>query len=163
MPNTILTLDLAIKTGWAVMAPGWRKPESGVQTFALNRGESPGMRFLRFRRWLEEVVRLYAPDLIVYEQTHHRGGPATEIAVGFATRAQEVAAELGAEHVAVHTATLKKHATGSGRAGDPIVCVWEPSTYTVDGQETEVSAYEVYARQVSRIGPCGRPQGLRIE
>jgi len=114
---TILALDLATKTGWAVMLPAWQKPETGVQKFELQRGESPGMRFLRFRRWLEELVRLYAPSLIVFEQTHHRGGAATEIAVGFSTRVQEVAAMLGAEHVAVHSATLKKHATGSGRAG----------------------------------------------
>lgn len=116
--STILALDLATKTGWAVLNPGeWRTPESGVQKFELSRGESPGMRFLRFRRWLEEVVRLYSPAVIVYEQSHHRGGAATEIAVGFSTRVQEVAAMLGAEHVAVHSATLKKHATGSGRAG----------------------------------------------
>lgn len=29
--------------------------ESGVQLFDVKRGESPGMRYLRFERWLEEV------------------------------------------------------------------------------------------------------------
>jgi len=115
-PATILALDLATKTGWAAMAPGWLAPERGVQEFALGRGESPGMRFIRFRAWLEALATYLNPRLVVFEQTHMRGGAATEIAIGFSTRVQEIAASLGAEHAAVHTATLKKHATGNGRA-----------------------------------------------
>jgi len=45
----IIGLDPGIRTGWALCRQG-RILESGVQTFALARGESPGMRFLRFRR-----------------------------------------------------------------------------------------------------------------
>src|SRR3989442_9645594 len=91
--------------------------ESGVQVFEVRRGESPGMRYLRFNAWLSQ----WAPDgwrpaLLVYEQTHHRGGAATEIAAGFATRAQEFAARQGLEHVAIHSGTLKKWTTGRGDA-----------------------------------------------
>ena len=53
--------------------------------------------------------------LIVYEQTHQRGGAATEVAAGFATRVQEFCAQYDIEHAAVHSATLKKYVTGSGR------------------------------------------------
>lgn len=109
----ILALDLATKTGWALKEDG--KLEYGLQVFDVKRGESPGMRFLRFNRWLREVaVRV---ELIIYEQAHNRGGAATEIANGFTTRVQEFCAEHGIEHSSVHTATLKKFATGSGRAG----------------------------------------------
>lgn len=41
----ILALDMATKTGWATNAGR----TSGVQTFDVKRGESPGMRFLRCR------------------------------------------------------------------------------------------------------------------
>ncbi len=113
--TAILALDLATATGWA-FAHGVTL-ESGVQTFDVRRGESPGMRFLRFRAWLGEVTMALPPGPgIAYEAPHHRGGAATEIAVGFSTRVQEHCAAHGYEHAAVHSATLKKWAAGSGRA-----------------------------------------------
>lgn len=111
----ILALDMATKTGWAWVEDGNVK-ESGVQDFTKRRGESNGVLFLRFRKWLSDTCALVRPDLIAYEQAHMRGGAATEICVGLQTRAQEAAAELRIESVPVHTATLKKWATGSAKA-----------------------------------------------
>ena len=112
----ILALDLGTHCGWALLTHG--RIESGVQIFDVKRGESPGMRFLRFRRWLEEMTaHARTPvNLVVYEQPHHRGGAATEVAVGFSTRVQEQCAAVSIEHAAVHSATLKKFTTGDGRA-----------------------------------------------
>lgn len=116
---TILALDLGTKTGWALTdyRGGVRadRAESGVQTFDVKRGESPGMRYVRFTRWLP-VMGLHC-SLLVYEQTHQRGGAATEVAAGFATRVQEFCARENIEHTAVHSGTLKKFATGKGNAG----------------------------------------------
>lgn len=130
----ILALDLATSTGWAARDRAG-VVTSGVQVFELRRGESNGMRFLRFRRWLREVFELnrmgiwsrhddaHAPlehrGVIAFEQAHHRGGHATSLAVGLVTVVLEEAAAQGVETSSVHTATLKKHATGSGRAGKP--------------------------------------------
>ncbi len=139
MNLAILALDLATTTGWALRARDG-SVTSGVQRFDLARGESPGMRFLRLRRWLQELVES-APfmvggvsldvnerpraqeattklvDVISYERAHHRGGAATAVCVGMATVMLEEAARLGIEVSPVATTTLKKHATGSGRAG----------------------------------------------
>jgi len=125
--TAILALDLGMRTGYAIRENG--RVESGVQVFDVKRGESPGMRYLRFNRWLADVCHAgldavfgrdaLAVGFIVYEQTHHRGGAATEVAAGFATRAQEFCARHGLEHAAVHTATLKKFATGHGNAKKP--------------------------------------------
>ncbi|WP_300456655.1 hypothetical protein [Desulfobacula sp.] len=117
----ILTLDLAIKTGWATFFD--HKISSGVQEFGLARGESVGMRFLRFRAWLKKMAE-YAPgkiDLIVYEQAHHRGGAATQLCVGLVTDALAFAADIGADTMPVHTGTLKKYATGKGNAGKELM------------------------------------------
>ncbi len=130
----ILALDLATRTGWAVVRDG-RVVESGVQTFDKRRGESNGVLFLRARKWLSEFGRpspaasaqglLRArPDLVAYEQAHFRGGAATEICVGLQTRAQEIAAEWGVESAPVPTSTLKKWATGVGRAEKPAMIAW---------------------------------------
>jgi Holliday junction resolvasome RuvABC endonuclease subunit len=114
----VLALDLGTCTGWATNVHG--RDESGVQTFDVKRGESPGMRYVRFNAWLGQwAPDGWRPDLIVYEQTHNRGGAATEVAAGFATRVQEFCARHGIEHSAVHSATLKKFATGRGNAKKP--------------------------------------------
>jgi crossover junction endodeoxyribonuclease RuvC len=144
--SPLLALDLGTRCGWALWDGA--RLESGVQVFDLKRGESPGMRFVRFNAWLAS----WAPDtprpaLIAYEQTHHRGGAATEVAAGLATRVQEFCARHGVEHVAVHSATLKKWATGKGNADKAgmlaAVCRrWKPVT---DDNETDAVALLQYA------------------
>lgn len=114
MTTTILALDLATRTGWA-----HSRGESGVQDFALKRGESAGMRFIRFRKWLNDLLDTCPAVVIAYEQAHHRGGAATHVAENLVGRVLEIAAERGLETVAYHTSTLKKHATGKGNAGKP--------------------------------------------
>jgi Holliday junction resolvasome RuvABC endonuclease subunit len=120
----ILALDLSTKTGWALSDRNGRVT-SGIQEFDLKRGESKGMRFLRFRKWLKDMLNLGelgkqfsegTPGLIIFEQAHFRGGYATELLVGFMTDVLAEAALYGLDHTAVHTATLKKFATGHGKA-----------------------------------------------
>jgi len=111
----ILALDLATKTGWATNINGRM---SGVIEFPLRRGESPGMRFLRCRSWLFDMYYLLQGKIqvIAYEQVHHRGGYATQVLVGLETEVQTFAAQKEIQVSPVHTATLKKWATGNGRA-----------------------------------------------
>lgn len=108
----VLALDLGTRCGWAQWEAS--RLESGVQVFDVKRGESPGMRYRRFNVWLTEMIMRM--DLVSYEQTHHRGGAATEVAAGFATRVQELCAGYGIDHMAIHSATLKKFCTGKGNA-----------------------------------------------
>ena len=110
----ILTIDCGTKTGWASLVNG--RIESGVQYFSLKRGESKGIRFLRFNTWLVGMLELVKPYVVVYEMAHFRGGSATEILVGMTTRIEEFCESKSIEYSSVHSATLKKFATGSGRA-----------------------------------------------
>jgi hypothetical protein len=110
----ILALDLGTKTGWSTNVNGRR---SGTIAFDLRRGESPGMRFLRLRSWLNEMGSLLGDlDVIAFEQAHQRGGHATAVAYGLQGEVLAFAAEHGIETMPVHSSSLKKHATGSGRA-----------------------------------------------
>lgn len=111
----ILGLDVATKTGWCLMRDG-QVYESGVQDFSRRRGESNGAMFLRFRTWLNSLIDQAEPKIVIYEQAHHRGGAATEIAVNLTGRVQEACAEQAIEYATVHTATLKKWACGHGKA-----------------------------------------------
>ena len=106
----ILAIDPGTHCGWCTNATG--RLEWGEQDFSLRRGESPGMRYIAFRKWLLCMPRT---DLVVFERPHMRGGAATDLLVGFSTRIEGVCAEYGIEHAAVHSATLKKFALGRGR------------------------------------------------
>jgi Holliday junction resolvasome RuvABC endonuclease subunit len=114
----VLGLDCATKTGWALAEDG-KVIESGVQDFSKRRGDSNGMMFLRFRRWLEDMIQGQKPGVLCYERAHHRGGAATEIGVNLAGRVQEAAALAGIECSSFHTAEIKKFAVGAGNAGKP--------------------------------------------
>jgi len=112
----ILGLDCATKTGWAVADGTGKIIESGVQDFTKRRGESNGILFMRFRKWLLELTTTTAANVIAYERAHFRGGAATELCVGLQTRVQEIAAEKSINVLPIHTAELKKYATGRGNA-----------------------------------------------
>jgi hypothetical protein len=153
----ILALDLGTTCGWALREGN--HIESGVQTFDVKRGESPGMRYLRFNRWLDEMMfppgepRLQRIDVLVFEQAHHRGGAATEVAAGFSTRVMECAARLEIEHFAIHTATLKKFTTGKGNAkkAEMLAAVCRRWKAVTDDNEADAIALLYYA--IAEIAP----------
>ena len=108
------------------------------------------MRFLRCRAWLNEMWKLLGGqvDVICYEQAHHRGGAATACCVGLVTEIQAFAAHHDTEIMPVHTASLKKFATGSGRASKVEMieaakaCGWDP----VDDNEADACMLLEYAQ-----------------
>ena len=108
----ILAIDCGTKTGWAVDCNG--AVESGIQDFALRRGERAGMRFFNFRVWFERMLKKCPVKMVVYEQAHHRGGAATMVSVGMVTRVQEACEIYKVEYTPVHSSELKKFATGKG-------------------------------------------------
>ena len=110
----ILALDLGTKTGWATNFGGC--VSSGVEDFTPNHRESKGMTYVMFTAWLYSMLTKVNPTLVAYEMPHLRGGAAAETLAGFSTRVQEQCAQRGIEYTSVHSATLKKSATGSGRA-----------------------------------------------
>lgn len=113
----ILSLDLGTKTGWAVTSSKGVVLESGVQDFSKKRGDSNGMLFIRFRKWLCDMLAMVKPSIVVYELAHHRGGYAVNVAVNLQGRVEEECEVIKCEYAGVHTATLKKFSTGNGRAG----------------------------------------------
>lgn len=153
----VLALDLSLTTGWALW-DSFGRVTSGVQSFETKRGESAGMRFLRARRWLREVLSLAGgKGVIAYEQAHHRGGHATAVGVGLVTVVLEEAADQGWETTNVHTSALKKHATGKGNAKKPDMVAaararWEREDVTDDN---EADALLVLAWALDEIGERG--------
>jgi len=110
----ILALDLGSLTGWASFVDG--QIESGTKEFRLERGESPGIRFIKFNNFLSTMISLIRPSLIIYEMPHLRGGYASDLLIGMSTRVQEKCVVEKIEYKALHSATLKRISCGSGRA-----------------------------------------------
>ena len=109
----ILALDIATKTGWAPDV------DSGVIDLSLKRGESPGMKTVRFQARVKELIDLVRPNLVVYEQP---GGLHKSSIIDSAKMigVLEVLCEKRGINISSYTApSIKKHATGSGNAGKP--------------------------------------------
>lgn len=163
----ILALDLATATGWAVRDAAGRVT-SGVQQFTLGRGDSPGIRFLRFRRWVREMIQLSDAKVVAFEQPIAGArGFRMGIAIELSGILSAEAAELGAETTTVPPATLKKHATGKGNAKKPAmiaaaVARW-PGLFA--GREApeqdEADALCVLAWALDQLGE-GQPAGAEL-
>jgi Holliday junction resolvasome RuvABC endonuclease subunit len=122
-PLISLHLDMATKTGFA-LARGNQLTDSGVVEFKARRGESEGMRFIRFKAWLREMVA-QGVGLIVYEDAirHHKSGAAAAVAHGLAASMKMIVAQakedldVVIETMPVKPTEVKKLATGKGNAG----------------------------------------------
>jgi Holliday junction resolvasome RuvABC endonuclease subunit len=151
----ILALDCGTKTGWA--ADGESRVESGVQTFELKRGESPGMRFIRFNAWLVEVIGLTHPDLVVYEMAHLRGGAATDLLVGMTTRVAEACARIGIECSWLHSVQVKKIVAGTGKATkDDMISVARKLFGRVPEDDNEADALCLWLAAKAQWDPAPR-------
>lgn len=151
----LLAIDPGTHLGWAVSYDG--RVESGVEDFSLARGESPGMRFIRFNAWLAEMCGSAKPEIILYEQPHLRGGAATDVLVGITTRIDEACALRGIEHASVHSSTLKKSATGHGNADKGTMLAaanvrWAETLGRAIHSDDEADALHLLAHGIKKYG-----------
>jgi len=113
----ILALDLGTKTGWAFgNIKDISRVYSGMQDFSLKRGESPGMRLLNFDKWVYDMLAKHKPQVVGYEMPHQRGGHSTQLLLGMLGILHVACTKVGIEYFSIHSATIKKHATGSGKS-----------------------------------------------
>ena len=110
----ILALDLGTCTGWAINDDGVIR--SGMEDFTPKKGDHIGQRYLDFHSWIDEMLDSYELDYVYYEMPHMRGRRATEVLHGFLAHLQHMCAWFSMDSVGVHSGTIKKFATGNGRA-----------------------------------------------
>lgn len=152
----ILALDAASRTGWALRENG--RLDHGVEDFTPRRGESAGMRWLKFRRWLDYIAgERFTPDLIVYESwvQSHTGGSG-EITAGFTTRIVEFCTERRIDYHGEPPAALKKWTTGKGNAGKPLMVAAVCRRWNVRIEDhNEADAYALLQFALSELVPAG--------
>lgn len=119
--NVVIGLDPADRFAYSVLdVSDGHVIEYGTWSFRPGRGESFGMRFVKARRIIRELIttqcmKQNAIALVMYEQQFHRGGYASSVAKGYETIILALCAENKINHKSIPPATLKKHATGMGR------------------------------------------------
>ena len=116
MSGTILALDLGTATGWALRHNG--VITSGTQSFKPQRYEGGGMRYLRFARWLNEVlVSVGSIDALYFEEVRrHVGTDAAHVYGGLLAHLTAWCESQDIPYQGVPVGTIKKHATGKGNA-----------------------------------------------
>lgn len=115
--TTILALDLGTKTGWAIASNG-RLVNSGTRTDKPGRYDGGGMRYLRFRHWLNDLLNLTAFEVVYFEEVRrHSSTDAAHVYGGFLACLTAWCEEHKLPYEGIPVGTIKKHATGKGNAG----------------------------------------------
>lgn len=104
----ILALDLATKTGWAT------DTSSGVWDLKPRHGESVGMRVIRFKAKLKEIIEVDEIDLISYERPSGRNSRAIQVQSELIGVLITLCHENNIEYASYIPSEIKRHASGSG-------------------------------------------------
>jgi len=142
MSETILALDLGTCTGWAsrtqgAVAHGWAKFQPG-------RYQGGGMRYLLFKRWLNELKGGLGEIQLVYfeEVRRHASTDSAHVYGGLMATLTAWCEHHNIAYSGVPVGTIKKHATGKGNASKPeIIAAMQAKGYPVtDDNEADALA-----------------------
>ena len=113
---TVLALDLGTTSGWALRSMGMIT--SGCLSLKSSRFDGGGMRYLRFRRWLEQLQVDAGPIGAVYfeEVRRHVGTDAAHVYGGLLGQLTAWCEEHGVAYQGVPVGTIKAFAAGRGNA-----------------------------------------------
>lgn len=113
MNRRILALDLGTKLGWALLDGS--SISSGEMNLHPHKNEGPGMRLVRFRKFLDTIGKV---DAVYYESVNrHMGTQAAHVYGSLEGRLQEWCEDNGiTEYCGIPVTQIKKHATGKGNA-----------------------------------------------
>lgn len=116
----LLALDLGTQTGWAMGPLNASECISGTESFALGRFDGGGMRFLRFERWLGEVLRTV--NRVAYEEVRrHMGVDAAHVYGGMQAMLTKACEQRSIPYEGIPVGTIKKSLTGKGNANKALM------------------------------------------
>lgn len=111
----ILALDFGTKTGWAINSDAFGAI-SDTENFRCRASDSRGMIFVRFDKWINEMLSAHKPAMVVHERPHLRGRAASEVLNGMLAFMVKACRVHGVQYTDCPSTTLKKFATGKGTA-----------------------------------------------
>lgn len=147
--HKILALDLGTTTGWAIWQPPHQHIISGTISLKNDRFQGGGMRFLRFRNWLDEAYGGSGFDLVYFEEVRrHIGTDAAHLYGGFLAVLSSWCEVHKVPYQGVPVGTIKHHITGRGNASkqDVIKAVKALGYHPKDDNEADAIALSDWAR-----------------
>lgn len=111
----ILCLDLGTKTGFAAHSRA-TGIVSGVKDFSTKRNEGGGMRYLKFKRWLDSINKGAITEIHFEEVRRHAGTQAAHVYGGLMGTLTLWCEENRIPYSSVPVGAIKKAATGKGNA-----------------------------------------------
>ncbi|MBI5923838.1 MAG: hypothetical protein HY847_19595 [Betaproteobacteria bacterium] len=154
MTETILALDLGTQTGWALHHLDGTIT-SGSESFKPQRFEGGGMRFLRFKRWLNEILSTsdHINAVFFEEVRRHAGVDAAHAYGGFMGHLTAWCELHNLPYQGVPVGTIKKHATGKGNAGkdEMIAAVVKHGFAPIDDNEADALALLHWAIEMQEV------------
>jgi Holliday junction resolvasome RuvABC endonuclease subunit len=147
----VLALDLGTITGWAIQNRG--RIDSGTISFRPGRYDGGGMRYLRFRSWLDELVT-NAPALsaVHFEEVRrHVGTDAAHIYGGLLATLTAWCEQRGIAYQGVPVGTIKRFIAGKGNADKQAVirAVQSRGYRPADDNEADAIAILLWAIETS--------------
>jgi Holliday junction resolvasome RuvABC endonuclease subunit len=112
----ILALDPATHCGYAISRSLY-----GVWDLTPKRDESIGMRLIRLRSKLIEVINCERINLVVFERPGGQFKAAIIVQSEIQGQIKTVCEDLKVEYRAYSSKEIKKYATGNGNAGKPLM------------------------------------------
>jgi hypothetical protein len=177
--RTILAMDLGHKTGWCLgrkdygtyVSPGETIGDelNSFRDFFFDSGSliwpfiyelsiskitmediAGVVEYIRRGAYPPEAPSMVSnPHVVVYERPHLRGWAASFSLVGRAAIVEASCSKLGVQAISVHSATIKKYITGSGRATkeDVIKAVKKRGFKPKDDNAADAIALWLYAQE----------------
>jgi len=146
MANNILALDIATKTGWRT------KTSSGVWDLKPNRGESEGMRVVRFKSKVKELILLEKINLVAYERPAGMHKSSIMVASEMVGVLKDLCIEMNVELSCYSASEIKKFATGKGNASKELMIADAIKKGFNPKDDNEADAIHLYNLVVSDIG-----------
>lgn len=142
----ILALDIATKTGWKT------ETASGVWDLKPNRGESEGMRVVRFKSKVREMIEMEGITLISYERPAGMHKASIMVASEMVGVLKDLCIEKGIDLACYSAPQIKKFATGKGNAGkDQMIAAAVRSGFN-PADDNEADAIHLFFLTKSDVG-----------
>ncbi len=135
----ILSLDIATHTGWCT------ETAYGTWDLSIKRDESSGMRILRFKAKLREILELEKIEMVVFERSQGQHQSAVIVQSELHGVLKLVLEEANIPYRAYSPSEIKKFATGKGNANKADMIAAAQSKYRYPGtSDNEADAIHMY-------------------
>lgn len=152
--GALLALDLGTNTGYCVGAREGALA-SGAASFKPGRYDGGGMRFVRFRKWLDDLQESYPIDRVAFEEVRrHAGTDAAHVYGGLMATLQSWAEDRSIPYEGIPVGTIKRSFTGNGAASKDLMITEAVKRGFAPGSSDEADAIGIW---FCAIGNAAKP------